>query len=851
MSNPIATPAAMPSASTSHPTPAAMPSAMPASPKASAGPARPGLLKRHSSHSASVQGKQAARDTVSPGSQPETQQALRHTARNNKHARIILPRNHSSGRNLPKMARQQAVVAQDSAQRQHGRNRSHENDTEIRLPGSLDESSPAQQQMQREQQRPAMRRNMTSVHLSRNASHTKLKKNLSHGQLQRLNSRGNLAAMGQPSLRAPPSPGLKGKNKRPKSADTGKWALEKDLHEQEVELALRIAQQKARGPKKVGFAVGSSGDSTGGEEAIEDMEDAGMEEGEWTEESTSASPYSTRQNTANNSRRTSSAQERVTDRALMAAATAKIASEAPHLVKVEAAEQGPRPVVQEEQTTAKVSGEEEEEDEDDEETATEENDEVEDSSKSNSQISSPKTNQTLSLPATQPRQEPPQQHIQLPQQHTQPSQQQTQQAQQPQQSKQPQKVSQVPRSPLHGAKEHPNPTIPLIRNISSNHMSPAMTSNVNAMDNSHSTDGSPAASTISARSTLAGDGDQDELVSRFIPSTSHPGSNPVTTQNTPKSAQFHTPPAGTTIRTSENNHSHHQSHSNQSGDAVSPGNSTKSGSSGTATPSIGRSRIELKMLQEKAMAEIHSVVDRNPFIPAHVYDRRNESLKSYLNLAALNNTNTPIPVATTTNTLANTSNLSLGPEIFQGRFKAVHTELRVVQKFRDPLAESVARLRACKGSKLSLRSSPQKLHAAALRTSKSAISLPASAAAAGKGKAGGGLHSRAVSGAAAEKALTGSPVKGGPVGGAGQQLQGSKSSVNVQQQGQQQQMQIAQGRRMQGQRGVSFAGAPDVGGGSGQNGEDGGAEESGAGAVGPEVLARKLWAEIGSGSGGL
>ncbi|KAM0698961.1 hypothetical protein Q7P36_001005 [Cladosporium allicinum] len=798
----------MPSASTSHPTPAAMPSAMPASPKASAGPARPGLLKRHSSHSASVQGKQAARDTVSPGSQPETQQALRHTARNNKHARIILPRNHSSGRNLPKMARQQAVVAQDSAQRQHGRNRSHENDTEIRLPGSLDESSPAQQQMQREQQRPAMRRNMTSVHLSRNASHTKLKKNLSHGQLQRLNSRGNLAAMGQPSLRAPPSPGLKGKNKRPKSADTGKWALEKDLHEQEVELALRIAQQKARGPKKVGFAVGSSGDSTGGEEAIEDMEDAGMEEGEWTEESTSASPYSTRQNTANNSRRTSSAQERVTDRALMAAATAKIANEAPHLVKVEAAEQGPRPVVQEDQTAAKVSSEEEEEDEDDEETATEEDDEVEDAPKSNSLTFDPKTNQNLSLPATQPRQEPPQQHIQPPQQHTQPSQQQTQQAQQPQQSKQPQKVSQVPRSPLHGAKEHPNPTIPLIRNISSNHMSPAMTSNVNAMDNSHSTDGSPAASTISARSTLAGDGDQDELVSRFIPSTSHPGSNP-------------------------------------------PGNSTKSGSSGTATPSIGRSRIELKMLQEKAMAEIHSVVDRNPFIPAHVYDRRNESLKSYLNLAALNNTNTPIPVATTTNTLANSNNLSLGPEIFQGRFKAVHTELRVVQKFRDPLAESVARLRACKGSKLSLRSSPQKLHAAALRTSKSAISLPASAAAAGKGKAGGGLHSRAVSGAAAEKALTGSPVKGGPVGGAGQQLQGSKSSVNVQQQGQQQQMQIAQGRRMQGQRGVSFAGAPDVGGGSGQNGEDGGAEESGASAVGPEVLARKLWAEIGSGSGGL
>lgn len=689
---------------------------------------------------------------------------------------------------------------------------------------------------------------MTSVHLSRNASHTKLKKNLSHGQLQRLNSRGNLAAMGQSSIRAPPSPGLKGKNKRPKSADTGKWALEKDLHEQEVELALRIAEKKARGPKKVGFAVGSSGDSTG-EEAIEDMEDAGMEEGDWTEESTSASPYSTRQNTANNSRRTSSAQERLTERALVAA-TAKIANETPHLVKVDAAEGGPRPAVQDEESVTKVAGEEE----DDDKTATEEDDEVDDPPKPRGHLSDSKESQELSLPTAQPRQEPPQQHTQpQPQQHIQPPQQQPEQTQQPQQ---PQRVSQAPRSPLHGAKEHPNPTIPLLRNISSNHPSPAMTSNVNAMDNSHSADGSPATSTLSARSTLAGDGDQDELVSRFIPSTSHPGSNPVTTQNTPKSAQFHTPPAGNSMRNSDNRHSHHHSHSNQTGDAVSPGNSTKSGSSGTATPSIGRSRIELKMLQEKAMAEIHSVVDRNPFIPAHVYDRRNESLKSYLNLAALNNTNTntntPIPTAvTTTNTLANnSSNLSLGPEIFQGRFKAVHTELRVVQKFRDPLAESVARLRACKGSKLSLRASPQKLHAAALRTSKSAVSLPASGAAALKGKSGGGgaggLHSRAVSGAAAEKALGGSPVKGGPVGGGtggGVGLQGSKSSVNVQQQGQQQQQQ-QQVRRQQGSRGVAFAGAD-----AGVNGDEGAADE--AGAVGPEVLARRLWAEVGSGSGAL
>ncbi|GAB7329375.1 hypothetical protein MBLNU13_g01161t1 [Cladosporium sp. NU13] len=803
----------MPSAaSTSHPTPAAMPSAAVASssPKPPPGPTRPGLLKRHSSHSSSAQGKQPARDTaVSPGSQTEGQQPLRHTVRSNKHARIVLPRNHSSGRNLPKMARQQAVAAQESAQR-HGRNRSHEGDTEIRLPGSLDEGSPAQQHMQQMQRdRPPMRRNMTSYHLSRNQSHTKLKKNLSHGHLQRLNSKGNLAAMGQSNLRAPPSPGLKGKNKRPKSADMSKWALEKDLHEQEVELAQRIAEKKARGPKKVGFAVGSSGDSTA--EEMEGMEGAEMEEGDWTEESASASPYSTRQNTANNSRRTSV----VTDRPQVKASPVAVAapSEAQQPPRLEALDQMRKPEAQEEEDDgAKVAGDAE----DEEETETEGDDDDLPSPRSpvKSRLELPlRPLQSAQEQEQQPQLQPPQQESQS----TQPT--------QPPQS--PQKLSQAPRSPLHAAKQHQNPTMPFLRSASSTAPTPATTSNINALDNSHSTHGSPAASTMSARSTLAGDG-EDELVSRFIPSTSHPGSNPVTVQNTPKSSQFHTPEAESSVPHHNGKHSRHQS--NQPGDAVSPGNSTKSGSSGTVTPSIGRSRMELKMLQEKAMADIHSVVDRNPFIPAHVYDRRNESLKSYLNLAALNNNNAnvPLPAVTTTNTLANSSNLSLGPEIFQGRFKAVHTELRVVQKFRDPLAESVARLRSCKGTKLSLRGSPQKLHAAALRTSKSAISLPAAAA---KGK--GGLHSRAVSGAAAEKGLSSSPMKGGPVGGIGSGavgLQSSKSSVNMQQQGQ----------RRQGLRGVSFAGGPDVG--NGQAGDDE------ADDAGPEDLVRRLWAEIGTGA---
>ena len=737
------------------------------------------------------------------------------------------------------MARQQAVAAQDSAQR-HGRNRSHEGDTEIRLPGSLDEGSPAQQQMQQMQRdRPPMRRNMTSYHLSRNQSHTKLKKNLSHGQLQRLNSKGNLAAMGQSNSRAPPSPGLKGKNKRPKSADMSKWALEKDLHEQEVELAQRIAEKKARGLKKVGFAVGSSGDSTA--EELEGMEGAEMEEGDWTEESASASPYSTRQNTANNSRRTSVVQDRPHMRGSPVAVAAP--SEAQQPPQLEALEQMRRPEAQEEEDDgAKIAGDAE----DEEETETEGDDEQEDDDEDDdddppSPRSPVKSRLELPLRQSQPVQAQEQQsQLQPPQQQVQPSQS-TQLAQpaeptQPPQS--PQKLSQAPRSPLHAAKQHPNPTMPFLRSASSTVPAPATTSNINALDNSHNTHGSPATSTMSARSTLAGDGDQDELVSRFIPSTSHPGSNPVTVQNTPKSSHFHTPEGESSMR-QNGRHSRHQS--NQPGDAVSPGHSTRSGSSGTVTPSIGRSRMELKMLQEKAMADINSVVDRNPFIPAHVYDRRNESLKSYLNLAALNNNNNanvPLPAVTTTNTLANSSNLSLGPEIFQGRFKAVHTELRVVQKFRDPFAESVARLRSCKGSKLSLRGSPQKLHAAALRTSKSAISLPAAAAAI-KGKTGGGLHSRAVSGSAAEKGLSGSPVKGGPVGGTGAGtgaggLQGSKSSVNVQQQG--------QAQRRQGLRGVSFAGGADVGNGQGGN------EEAGGGGVGPEELVRKLWAEIGVGA---
>ena len=202
---------------------------------------------------------------------------------------------------------------------------------------------------------------------------------------------------------------------------------------------------------------------------------------------------------------------------------------------------------------------------------------------------------------------------------------------------------------------------------------------------------------------------EDELVSRFIPSSSHPGTGSggnTGAMNTPKQGSFHTTEEDTAMRRT----TFHAG-------PVSPG-STISGSSGTATPALGRSRIELRMLHDKALADREAAAERErrPLVPNHHYDRRNETLKSYLNLASINND------ARNSMTLAS---LSLGPEIFQGRFKAVNTELKVVQKFRDPISEAVERLRRCRGTKLSeKRGSPQKQHAASLKTSKSAVNMP-------------------------------------------------------------------------------------------------------------------------------
>ncbi|KAK3678518.1 hypothetical protein LTR78_001815 [Recurvomyces mirabilis] len=758
--------------------PAAMPSVTSASTPLGGGSgsggamARPPIMKRHSSQSSHGA---VPRGVTSPGSASE-HHPLRHTVGGAKgrHAKIVLPRNHSSGRNLAKMGRQAAAAQQQAAaqfaqqhqqedgrKHHHARQRSHEGDTEIRLPGSLDED------------RPAMRRNMTASELPRNQSRTKLKKNLSHGQLTRLSSGKNLAAMGSGKNLA--GMGLKGgKRSRPQSEEI-QLHKEKDLHEQEVEL---LRQQEARrasrengGPKRVGFAVGSvGGDTSAEDDETTKMEGTEPQEDEWTEESASASPYGTRQNTANNSRRTSVAQDKPPDRAaarLQHPAVNFSMQEARSLKEVQVQE--PR-----KESQAEADG-------------------------------TPAASDASDESATSPKSMPPAPIIQAsPSPEKEPS---------PPPPSPPaiekQAVTPVPhiRSPLHGAKEHPNPTAK--RLTSAQLPAPALLSSISALDDGHSGHGSPAPSLRSARSALGNDGaadqDADELVSRFVPSASHPttgsGSN-TNPMNTPRtgSLQGHTPEDESSmprVRTRPTTF--------RAG-PVSP-DSTRSGSSGVTTPAMGRSRIELKMMQDKALADREAAAERQPLVPHHIYDRRNETLKSYLNLATLNahdGRNNSLPGPTNT--------YSMGPEIFQGRFKAVNTELKVVQKFRDPIADSLERLRKCRNAKTSTRlgtaarTNPAAAAAAAteLKMSKSAVSLPArprqghepsklsTSASPPSGVVPTGAHAKSESPQKSASAL---------IGG------GSKSAVQLPEQSQLHSQSQSERRRTGSRRGVSFAGA--------------------------------------------
>lgn len=778
---------------------------------------RPPLMKRQSSQSSHTSSRHGL---ASPAA---SEQHLQHHAARVKPrhhgAKVVLPRNHSSARNLAKMSKQAQGggphVAFDDGRR-HARQRSHEGDTEIRLPGSLDESA---------QSRPGMRRNLTAHQLPRTQSQSqvKLKKNLSHGQLSRLGgghggSSRNLAGMGGHATRAPASPGLKGRSKRPKSADITP-AEYRALQERKGSGQERKGSgQKGNSSKKVGFAVGSDEDSgeydndddeTGARQL--DMEGSGLQEDEWTEESASASPYSTRQNTANNSRRTSlnlGAKERIAAAVTPSDLLAAKVSEGVQRRKVE-------------METAKQQNR------DSDESSTEEEDEPSPRTMARTRHDlRPKVaevQQTTQPPqkvSQQQRSERPleQQHAHEPsktsvhdyaqlgqdasarevqQPPPQAAHQPEQQSQQAPTTKPPQLSFAPPiyqqetargnaqlethatapaNSPPQQAreritapkKEYANPGAK--RLTSQQHTpSPAVVTNVSALDNHHSSTSSPAPSIRSSSSNIAGgsktsaEQEDDELVSRFVPSASHPsiGSGANTALNTPKQGSgFHTP------------EEHHGTPRDRSGFQIGPTSpgSTISGSSGHTTPAhgMGRSRTELRLLQEKALADLEtraeSVGGSKPVLPGHVYDRRNESLKSFMSSSEQHNG----------------SGLSMGPQIFQGRFRAVNIELRVVQKFRDPVGEAISRLRGCKGSRLNRPTSSAGLSRSStgLSMSKSAINLPS----AQRGSALSKSASPPKSDMAMKRPGQSQVNFGGPTGG------GSE--------------------RQQSRRGVSFAGGP-------------------------------------------
>ena len=635
--------------------------------------ARPPIMKRHSSQQSHGSGKHGI---VSPGSAGEHHQPLRHHVKPVRKTKIVLPRNNSSARNLAKMGRH---ASEGGDGRKHSRQKSQDAESGgggggegIRLPGSLDESS-----------RPPMRRNLTSSNLPRNTSHTKLKKNLSHGQLARIGSGRNLQGMAH--AKGPPSPGLKGKGRKKKSLDAG--YPEKDLHEQEMEIA-RQQQAAKDGPRRVGFAVGDGNDSSDEEDGLQ-MEGSGLQEDEWTDQSASASPATTRQNTANNSRRPSISADKPPDKSKLGAAVAVADMQQPHY-------QQSQPLAQQEQADVQQS-------------APEADGTPPDSYKSGSDEDEKDPPSPKSAPHSHKAKlaEPENWRERV-------------MAPIPSAS---QRAS-ASKSLLNAAKDHPNPFTKQLLNRSNHNPAPALVSNVSAMDESRSARASPAASMRSSRSNMADQppDHEGELVSRFIPSASHPttSSGGNTTMNTPKVGSYQTPESEGSLAAQ-----HRAERPVAASHAPTSPGSTISGSSGAATPAMLRSRTELRMANERAMAEIEGSGKAQLMIPAHRFDRRNESLKSYLNIAALGGDGR--------GGFSRETGLPYGPEIFEGRFKAVNTELKVVQRFRDPLGESLSRLQRCEGGRFKeLRGQKAESKANKMPISKSAVGLNTQASMLGK-----------------------------------------------------------------------------------------------------------------------
>jgi hypothetical protein len=400
-----------------------------------------------------------------------------------------------------------------------------------------------------------------------------------------------------------------------------------------------------------GFAVGSANDSSDDENP--EMEGSGLQEDEWTEESASVSPYSTRQNTANNSRR-ASVSERPADRKPSVSSPLKeTPSNVANDTSGEDTDTGQLPTIHSVQTGA---------------------DQASSSFHPSKELVGAHRN--------------------------------------------------VERSPLHLAKELPNPATRHLLNKGYQLPAPALVSTITTLDDNHSTRASPVASLQSSRSNLAeasGSGEHDdpeELISRFVPGTSNPstGSGGNTVSSTPRESGLQTPderehPLGS--------HRDKGPLSFQLG-LASPG-STVSASSGAVTPATAQSRTELRMAQEKASADAETAGQRQPSLPVYKYDRRNETLKTYLS-------SWPTLSGEQKNALTAHYGTARGSAIFQGRFRAVNTELRVVQKYRDPVGESIARLKACKAVKWPHKpqksAPPSRQSAVALPTSRSSTALP-------------------------------------------------------------------------------------------------------------------------------
>ncbi|KAI4856243.1 hypothetical protein E4T45_02301, partial [Aureobasidium sp. EXF-8846] len=223
---------------------------------------RPPLGHRHSSNSSHV--SQSPSDSTTKGHH-KPHKSQRHVV---SHHNRMGSRNPSFHRTLSKVK---------IAQHDH---RQHDDDDPPPTPKQKQQASVASQStlVPPSPIRPNMKRNNTSVHLPRNHSHAALKKNLSSGQLSRVTA-------GKTTVHARTA----AQHSRPdiRRAHTG---------------PVKRSKSPAPKPARQSFDVGDDDDDDDDDDDVEEME--GVED-QWTEESASASPSTTRDNTQANTRQNS------------------------------------------------------------------------------------------------------------------------------------------------------------------------------------------------------------------------------------------------------------------------------------------------------------------------------------------------------------------------------------------------------------------------------------------------------------------------------------------------------------------------------------------------------------------